>query len=298
MSTWDDGFYPIEVGGPPHYSAAIHGAVQSAPVLFDGEVEGYLVLGSDAEDDAATLLYRYGGKLEGAPWRYWYDRLLEMKSRGLPASVAVRSLLGESGPPGVGVIGGTLSPAAGKRELDEELNSGVKERRLRRETARRGASRPPRAPSREETDAALRGEADLTPAILTAIESIDSALALRPMPEPVVLTVWLPDGRVPDDLAPGDRVFEPTYLLGQASDPDRPPEWAAVHLALRIPESTPALYLEPESPLADPVFLLARGIEWEAVRILRDLTPAVVTARVVDVRPTRLGALPQRSAPQ
>jgi hypothetical protein len=116
-----------------------------------------------------------------------------------------------------------------------------------------------------EVDAVLRGEAPPTPEIERMIATLDSALAGRRAPEPVV--VWLPSDAEHlgglEDLA-GRRITEPTFLMTHLETPESDYGDAAVVLRLRVPAGIPAVFLA-----AQPagVLMLARGLTWTASRV-------------------------------
>jgi hypothetical protein len=135
--------------------------------------------------------------------------------------------------------------------------------------------------SREQIDAALRGEARMSARVRRAVEQLDSALAVRPTPTTLVVTLTCSRASLPDPLVPGVRVTEPAYLdASLVADLTLPPG-AEVVVKLEVPPGVPALYLESSIPGEASTLLLARGLEWEVLRVIHASAPLVVTARVV-----------------
>ncbi|KAA9108295.1 hypothetical protein [Microbacterium rhizomatis] len=114
---------------------------------------------------------------------------------------------------------------------------------------------------------------------------IDSALAVRPTVDPIVVTLTGASARIPDDPAPGTRTFEPSFLTSYLTGKDYRPFPQATVVRLLIPEGTPALFQEPALPDNPGTLLLGRGIEWEIDRVVTLPDHTLVTAHVVARRP-------------
>lgn len=131
---------------------------------------------------------------------------------------------------------------------------------------------PPAAPSYADFNGALRGSAPITPELQSGINAIDNALAGSPTIEDIIVkrgTGFSHWGDDPAELV-GDVLTEPGYLstsLGDAAFTKTP---AVLHL--RVPEGTPALYVEKVSAFAgaERELLLGRGLEFRVNRAVLD----------------------------
>ena len=281
MTRGDDDVEGRLVGAPTTYHFGPSGPVQAAPVVRDGETVGFLFHGSEDEPDAAGLMAAPGRDFEPAGSRYWLDELKRLFERGVPAAEAVRSLLGTSGPAVAGTAGTELRPYAGKYELKAILNP----ERIAADRAHREA-RP--VPLGQRVDAALRGETPVTPEVHGHIERLDTALAVKPTPDALVVTLTPAAAVIPDGLTPGTRVFEPSFLSTYlTSSPESFPTARRLVL-LQVPEGVPAFFTEASLPGGPGVLVLGRGIEWEVLRVLTGEEQEIITARVVDRRPADL----------
>ncbi|MFC5338796.1 hypothetical protein [Leucobacter denitrificans] len=117
---------------------------------------------------------------------------------------------------------------------------------------------------------------------------IDETLELRPTPEAIVVTLVPTSARIPTALTQGDRVFEPSYLMSFLMGLSEPVEDIPLLVRLSVPAGTPALFQEPALPGNPGTLLLARGIEWEVMRVVKLPSQTMVTARVIERRPQQL----------
>ncbi|WP_345801715.1 hypothetical protein AAIB33_01035 [Microbacterium sp. AZCO] len=266
------------VSGPARYDFGARGPVFAAAVTRDGEVVAFLFHGDEDEPDAAGLMAAPGAGFEPTGSGYWLGELARLCESGVPAAEAVQGLLETSGPPVAGTVGTELRRYSGKHELKAMLDP-------KRMAADRAVRDSRTVPLRDRVDAALRGETPATKDVLGQIERLDAALAVKPTPDAVVVTLTPPAAVIPEDLAPGMRVFEPSFLTTYlTSSPEALPTVRRLVL-LRVPAGVPALFTEASVPGGPGVLLLGRGIEWEVLRVLAGGRQEIITAKVVDRRP-------------
>jgi hypothetical protein len=285
-SRFDDDVQGRVVGGPARYDFGARGPVFAAPVVRAGETVGYLFHGSEDEPDAAGLIARMQGDFQPDGSGYWLGVLRDLRAQDMPAAGAISSLLGSTGPASAGQVGSELRRYESKAALDLLLNPE------KADSARgRGADSSRRSEpdvSRSAIDAALRGESPLVPAAAARVAAIDTALAVKPTPDAIVVALTRASARIPDRLAPGARVFEPSFLTGYLAGRDERFPGQQIVVRLRVPPGVPALFQEPELPGDPGTLLLGRGIEWEVDRVVRMAEQTLVTAHVAARRPAEL----------
>lgn len=278
MSRFDEDLHPRVVSGRPHYNFGAQGPVYAVPVVRGGETVGYLFHGAENEPDAAGLIATTSGDFQPKGSGHWSAALQRLREADVPAAEAVRSLLGTVGPEGAGAVGTELRRYDGKSVLDVELNP---------HKATRGTRRDAPASSRQVIDAALRGERAVTPEIWARVAKLDTALSAKPTPEAVVVALTRASALIPDDLATGSRVFEPSFLTSYLAKTGQRFPGVDLVVWLRVPAGTPALFREP-SVAGDPgLLILGRGLEWQVDRVVDMEGQKVVTAHVVDRRPAQ-----------
>jgi hypothetical protein len=283
-SRFDEDVQGRAVGGPPRYDFGARGPVFAVPVARDGETVAYLFHGSDDEPDAAGLISRMQGDFQPAGSGHWLGVLRELRAQEVPAAQAIQSLLGATGPVPAGRVGSELRRYESKSELEALLNPE------RRDSTRgRGGAEPSRGAgsgvTRSAIDAALRGQTPLPPPVAERVAAIDSALAVKPTPEAVVVAMTPASAVIPDDLAPGVRVFEPSFLTTYLAGADERFPNQPIVVRLRVPAGIPALFQEAALPGSPGTLLLGRGVEWEVDRIVQLPGQTIVTAHVTARRP-------------
>lgn len=272
MSSGDENTRFEVTGGPARYAADATGPVAGAAVTDGDQLLGYLWYGEDPNEDAAGMVYRLADDRAGNASIAWYGRLRERKAAGTPSADAVGGLLGERAEhPSAGAVGRELrrwpSLTALRDEVNppEEVAESAPARRLTAAESERAAG--PRA-SRAEIDAALRGLApdDWPPQVRRSVQDLDSALAMRPTPDPLVVlrtTSWAELGADPSSVA--DRVVAiPTFLQVRFAAQNTEMPDGEVAMRLRVPVGVPAMYL----PGANPGLLLGRGLGLRTTRLI------------------------------
>lgn len=230
------------------------GPVMAAPILVDGRMSGFVYFGVDDERIGGAHGMTYDMHM------YWVRRLEETHATGRSAAEAVRSLLGHRGPTGIGELSRDLRRyEGGWREVDEILKPTL--------YADKRAARASR-PTRENIDAALRGLLPVSPQIAEQVRLLDESLAVKAVPEPVILLVTARRAELPDQISRGDRVHEPTYRFGYMVSPEREFPDAEVVITLRVDTGVPALFRDPARTGDLPYLLLGRGMDWEVTRVV------------------------------
>jgi hypothetical protein len=262
------------VAGPPRYNAAPAGAVKAAAVVRGGATVGYLYVGVD-DDDSAGLVATRAGDFQPEGSGYWLTRLRDLKQRGVPAPAAIEGLLGVEGPAPAGRVSPTLEEYPSKADLERFVNpeSTSSSRRVR------SAS-----PSRDEIDAALSGKAPMTPPIRDRVAQLDDALARKPTPEAIVVTLT---DRGDERFSPGQSIREPGYLTARLLPVDRTVPGVRSVVRLRVPPGIPALFQPPRQQGDSGILLLARGIEWVVDDVIDLPGQKAVVGHVIEVSPTR-----------
>ncbi|MFE6870239.1 ADP-ribosyltransferase [Kitasatospora sp. NPDC057692] len=127
-------------------------------------------------------------------------------------------------------------------------------------------------PTYHELNGYLRSGKGETPEVLQHIAEIDRALAGSPTMEPVVVSRGTDLYHIPMDpsLMAGKTFTETAFTsssLGSAAFPDK-----QAILRLRVPEGTPALWVEKVSAygMGERELLLGRGLNWRADRVFLD----------------------------
>ncbi|OJX72194.1 hypothetical protein [Leifsonia sp. 71-9] len=263
---WND--FDLElnvVGGPPRYEWRSAEPVLAAAVLRDGLVMGYLVTALDPARNvlALTLSYEHEDYVNGAS-RHWTGLINSGAEKGVPAVDLFRTFLGAEGPAGAGSVSATTERFESTDAVFARLNPDVARRRAqessRAERAERGAAVP--APTRDQIDAVLRGEARPTPEIQARIAALDEATQVRTAPEDVLVALAYDPAMLPANAAVGTVVHEPTFLTSTFLT-DQTRIDALTTLILRVTEGTPALYTPPgPGESGAGVLLLGRGIDW------------------------------------
>lgn len=279
MSRFDEDLHPKIVSGPAHYDFGARGPVYAVSVVRNGETVGYLFHGDEGEPNAAGLIATTSGDFQPQGSAHWSAELRRLREADVPAADAVRSLLGAVGPAIAGTVGTELRRYDGKSALEAQLNP-------RPPVARERSAAP--GSSRAAIDAALRGEAPLTPDLRERIERLDAALSAKPTPDDLVVALTRASARIPADLAAGSRVFEPSFLTSYLAKTGQRFPGVDTVVWLRVPSGTPAMFRE-ASVAGDPgVLVLGRGLEWEVDRVLSSDEQTLVTAHIVDRRPATL----------
>lgn len=289
MSLFNDDLYPEISGAPLTYRFDAYKQIFATPVELEGETVGFLFHGSDDEPEAAGLIIKANHPFRTGGGRYWKQRLMDLRAKDVSAADAVKSLLGASGPQGMGNVGAELVEYSGKRVLEDQMNPKQAARRAEREASpstRQDAARRPG--SGESIDAALAGDGEIAGETLARITQLDQALSVHPTPEQVIVTLTAPAARIPANIQPGDRVYEPSFLRTFLMGLQEPLTGVPVVVRLAVPAGIPAMFQEPTLPGEPGTLLLGRGIEWEAVRVVELGDQKLVTARIVDRRPRQL----------
>ena len=253
------------VGGPPRYEWRSAEPVLAAAVLRDGLVMGYLVTALDPARNvlALTLSYEHEDYVNGAS-RHWTSLINGGAEKGVPAVDLFRTLLGAEGPAGAGSVSATTERFESTDAVFARLNPDVARRRAqessRAERAERGAAVP--APTRDQIDAVLRGEARPTPEIQARIAALDEATQVRTAPEDVLVALAYDPAALPSGAVVGTVVHEPTFLTSTFLTGQTRID-APTTLILHVVKGTPALYTPPgPGESGAGVLLLGRGIDW------------------------------------
>jgi hypothetical protein len=269
FSDEDQDFGGVVAGPLGNYHQGAVGPLRALAVRRAGVVEAYLFHGVGEEKDRAGILARREGGFEPDGAGYWSDRLRALHAAGMSAVDAIGSLAGASGPEVAGIVDreyvGFASKDAAKAALEPE----------RFDASDRGR------PSRDEIDTALRGDARMTEAVRQSIRELDAALAVRPTSEPVTVTLTRTRASLPEALAAGTTVHEPTYLAASLLGDRTLPSNADIVVKLVVPQGTPAIYHPASLPGDGGTLLLARGLHWRVERVIELPSQVVVTARVV-----------------
>ena|GEM_PF-1062760 len=256
------------VGGPARYEWRSAEPVLAAAVLRDGLVMGYVVTALDPARNvlALTLSYEDEDYVNGAS-RHWTGLINSGAEKGVPAVDLFPTLLGAEGPAGAGSVSATTERFESTDAVFARLNPDVARRRARESSradradrAERGAAVP--APTRDQIDAVLRGEARPTPEIQARIAALDEATQVRTAPEDVLVALAYDPAMLPADAAVGTVVHEPTFLTSTFLTGQTRID-APTTLILRVVKGTPALYTPPgPGESGAGVLLLGRGIDW------------------------------------
>lgn len=256
------------------------------PVHKNDVTVAYLFHGSEQDPDSAGLISAVEGDFQPVGSGYWYRLLRVLYAKGLSAAEAVQSLLGAEGPEPAGRIGLELQRYENKRELDYIVNPSAADRRR----SGMGADDERRIPnmSRAEIDEALLARGPIPERIAERIRTLDEILSMKPTPEPLMVSLVPSSARIPDHLAPGVRMVEPTFLTAFLAGLDSHIARQSIVVKLRVPAGTPALLLNPAAPSEAGMLLLGRGIQWEVDRVEASPTGTLVTAHIVSRAPRPL----------
>ncbi|MCK6066612.1 MULTISPECIES: hypothetical protein [Microbacterium] len=270
----DEDFSGKVSGDLPTYHAGPRGPIRAVAIRREGVVEAYLFHGVDGDEkDAAGLISRREGDFQPQGSGYWIEELRRRHDDGVPAAEAVASLAGTAGPAYAGAADTSFESFESKASAREALEP-------RRDDAPRRNEPEAKRPERTEIDAALRAGGALAPRIAESVRALDSALQVRPTPEPVVVTLVRSRDSLPTDLTMGTRIHEPAYLLSLLAGQDVLPPEAEVVVKLHVPAGVPALYQDASLPGEPGTLLLARGLDWEVLRVIDMPGQIVVTGRV------------------
>lgn len=270
----DEDFSAKVSGDLPAYHAGPRGPIRAVAIRRDGVVEAYLFHGvDDDEKDAAGLISRREGDFQPQGSGYWLEELRRLHDEGVPAAEAVASLAGTAGPAYAGAADTSFESFESKASARGVLEP-------RRDNAPRRNEPPAKLPERTEIDAALRAGGELAPRIAESVRALDSALQVRPTPEPVVVTLVRSRDSLPSDLTTGTRIHEPAYLLSLLAGQDVLPPDGEVVVKLHVSAGVPALYQDASLPGEPGTLLLARGLDWEVLRVIDMPGQTVVTGRV------------------
>lgn len=261
----------------------------AVPVLSAQGVLGYIFHGVDGESGSAGTLQLSSSKRAEAATLYWESELARLHAQGVPAAEAVKSLIGRTSPQGESRVEGDLQRYENKGAVDQLLHPEAHEHRRQwwEQHEQMRAAREPSRPvsdSREQVDAALRGQLPMTSAVAAAVENLDSALATKPVPEAIVVTVLWRRSDLPAALDVGVRVHEAAYMLSYLVPEDHAFADAEVRMILRVEAGVPALFQEPRDTSRPPMLMLGRGIEWELIRTVELPEQLAIFARTVGVR--------------
>ncbi|WP_157120362.1 Fic family protein, partial [Nocardia xishanensis] len=138
---------------------------------------------------------------------------------------------------------------------------------------------------RAAIDAALRGEAELTPELAEAVDILDDVLTRLRLPETAVMTYVRPENPLDmssDVIGSLHQIAEfPQLALGETP----PIDGGRFHLELTVPAGTPALFMNRFLPsgMPVPVMMLGRGLNWrvDSVRSLGNDGHWLIRATVV-----------------
>ncbi|MFK3669989.1 hypothetical protein ACI2IX_07430 [Leifsonia aquatica] len=272
------------VGGPRRYEWRSAEPVLAAPVLRDGHLMGYLVTALDPAQDvlALTLSYEHEDYVNGGS-RYWTGLINSGAEKGVPAADLFRTLLGAKGPDGAGSVSPTTEQFESTDAVFARLNPDVARRRAQESSrsarAERRVAIP--APTRDEIDAVLRGQARPTPEIQARIAALDEATHVRTAPEDVLVALAYDPATLPAGAAVGTVVHEPTFLTSTFLTGQTRID-APTTLILRVTKGTPALYTPPgPGESGAGVLLLGRGIDWQ----ITSLAPREIQGTVLRAEP-------------
>jgi hypothetical protein len=267
MSWKDFDLAPEVVSGPPRYGWRTDNPVEAAPVYVGADMVGYVAASVDPSENVLKL---FTSKVDSEYFNngshFWRDRINDGAADRVPVQEAFRALLGAEGPAGSGRVSAQTERFENTDAVVERLNPGPAQAATERGSDRR-APAPTPAPTREQIDAVLRGQARPTPEVQARIVALDEATHLRPAPDDILVALAYDPATLPNGAGVGTVVFEPTYLTSTFFTPQTRID-APTRLILRLIAGTPALYTPPGpgEPGAG-VLLLGRGIEWQITSV-------------------------------
>jgi hypothetical protein len=283
--SWKDfDLAPRVVSGEPEYGWRSDNPVDAAPVHVGADLVGYLATSVDASENVLKLFtsaahsdYFNNGS------RFWRDRIARAGAQRVPAHEAFRALLGTEGPDGAGRVSARTERFENTDAIVERLDPGRVRTTNTRGSDRRGPSVSARrpAPTRDEIDAVLRGQARPTPEIQARIAALDEATHVRTAPEDVLVALAYDPATLPAGAAVGTVVHEPTFLTSTFLTGQTRID-APTTLILRVTKGTPALYTPPgPGESGAGVLLLGRGIDWQ----ITSLAPREIQGTVLRAEP-------------